>query len=793
MKRLPAFLVLFACVLVVSARQTITTVTVASRVSADGSRSLQVGIQQLSTQADEVRIELPGNTAKTAVLLSGPRDWKMTVDGGAVRISGAPASTPLRFRLALFDARELKEAKVRVRGNGKNVLDKSYKAVELLPLHAIGSSSDVLDFPTVVSPGETIDVSVLDPGRTPADGQWIVAGVVATPTASGRLSVRLPEDLQPGSPIRVSFFDAWGERIVDALSVDETVVSEQASGPNPRITGCASAGFIGRSICVCGDFPPASRNAIRLDGQPATVVSASRHVVHVLLPPTLVPGPHTISGDPSAGFSPTDRASIVALRLQGSLDKKRLNKGQSTTLHLAVQGTDQPMVLTVTNKTPGIITIPGGNYQELATSGGALNNVERRVTGVSIGNFEIDYRLEGALCPCQQEARGDYPSAPSRPAPLIVPRRVLVTIAGGTPAATFATAQAIALANGVSVVEVTLLPSVNAGLAVFEIQDGTAAAAKVAALAADPRVTLAQPDFVYDTSQGSAASRSPSYGLEMIGADRVQNVTHGEGVRVGIIDAGIDTAHSALAKKVVDFTDLTNTGWTPDAHGTLVAGVIGGEPVAGAGSGGVAPGVQLVALKACVAESPRLATARCWSSTLARAIDLAVQKNVRVMNLSVGGPEDKLLARLVDGALRKGVFVVSAAGNDGPNGKPSFPAAFDNVIAVTAVDAANHLFSGATRGNFIDVAAPGVDILSAGPGGRAQMFSGTSAATAFGTGAVALLLHERSTLTQAELSALLRDTSRDLGTAGRDSEYGYGLLDVCRALAKLTNRKMACR
>src|SRR4029079_1841390 len=163
------------------------------------------------------------------------------------------------------------------------------------------------------------------------------------------------------------------------------------------------------------------------------------------------------------------------------------------------------------------------------------------------------------------------------------------------------TAQAIALANGVSVVEVTPLPSVNAGLVVFEIQDGTTAAAQVAALAADPRVTLAQPDFVYDTSQAPTASRSPSYGLEMIGADRVQSVTHGEGVRVGVIDAGVDTAHTALAKKVVDFTDLTSTGWTPDAHGTLVAGVIGGEPVAGAGSGGVAPGVQLVALKACVA------------------------------------------------------------------------------------------------------------------------------------------------------------------------------------------------
>jgi subtilisin family serine protease len=163
------------------------------------------------------------------------------------------------------------------------------------------------------------------------------------------------------------------------------------------------------------------------------------------------------------------------------------------------------------------------------------------------------------------------------------------------------------------------------------------------------------------------------------------------------------------------------------------------------------------------------------------------------MNLSIGGPEDKLLARLVDNATRKGIIVVSAAGNDGPNGKPSFPAAFDNVIAVTAVDAASHIYSHATTGSFVDLAAPGVDIVSTGPGGRAQMFSGTSAATAFGTGAVALLLRERSNLTPSELNTLLRDTATDLGPVGPDTQFGYGLLNVCQALGKLTNRKINCR
>jgi subtilisin family serine protease len=148
---------------------------------------------------------------------------------------------------------------------------------------------------------------------------------------------------------------------------------------------------------------------------------------------------------------------------------------------------------------------------------------------------------------------------------------------------------------------------------------------------------------------------------------------------------------------------------------------------------------------------------------------------------------------MIEAASKKGVAVVSAVGNDGPTGKPSYPAAFESVIAVTAVDAASRLYSQATRGAFVDVAAPGVDIMSTAPGNRTQIFSGTSAATAFASGAVALLLRQRPTLTQTDLTALLRQTARDLGTTGPDAEFGYGLLDVCRALARLSSSAVACR
>jgi hypothetical protein len=795
MKPLCTAILLAVFGVVVSGQQSAQTVTVASRLLPDGSRSLLVHVQQVSGPVDDVRIELPGNASRTAVLMSGPSGWMLERDGNSARVSGAAVSVPFRLRMSLFDVREnLQRSRVRVRQNGRDVLDQHIAVTALDPLPAAGPPQGLLDFPTIVSPGERIEATVLNPTRTPNDGQWLIAGVPAVAVAPNRLSVQLPEDLAPGSPLRITYFDVWGERILEALSADETVVVDSTSATTARITGCARYGFLGESICICGNFPETARAGIRVDGQPATVLAASRHVLRLSLPTTMMPGRHIVSGDPSVGFPASDSATTIALRLQGSLDSSALLRGQSTTMRLGVEGVTESMKLTVTNKTPWVVSIPGGNHQEVDTSGGTPNAVEMRVDATGKGNFAIDYKLDGATCPCQEQTPVGSISSASRPTPLVVPRRVLATIVAATPAATLAVAQAVALANGLAVVEVIPLPAAGVGLAVFEIVDGIGAIAKAAALAADPRVTLAQPDFIYDASQGATApAQTSTYGLQLIGADVAQRVSRGDGVRVGVIDAGIDTGHSGLAKKVAEYADVTGTGWTPDAHGTLVAGVIASEPNAGAGYSGVAPGVQIVAIKSCVALSTRQAAARCWSSTLARGIELAIQKSVRVMNLSVGGPEDRLLARMIDAASKKGIAVVSAVGNDGPTGRPSYPAAFESVIAVTAVDAASRLYSQATRGAFVDVAAPGVDVMSTAPGNRTQIFSGTSAATAFASGAVALLLRQRPTLTQSELTALLRQTAKDLGPTGPDAEFGYGLLDVCRALAKLSSSAVACR
>jgi len=147
---------------------------------------------------------------------------------------------------------------------------------------------------------------------------------------------------------------------------------------------------------------------------------------------------------------------------------------------------------------------------------------------------------------------------------------------------------------------------------------------------------------------------------------------------------------------------------------------------------------------------------------------------------------------LIDAAIAGASIVVAAAGNGGPQSAPAFPAALDNVIAVTAVDAREELYPQATLGGFIDVAAPGVDILGSLPGGQSVVFSGTSPATAYVSGLAALMVQHSPGLTQAVLQPLLEQSAKDLGAPGKDLRFGSGLVDGCRAMLQLTGGARLC-
>src|SRR6185436_5250681 len=131
----------------------------------------------------------------------------------------------------------------------------------------------------------------------------------------------------------------------------------------------------------------------------------------------------------------------------------------------------------------------------------------------------------------------------------------------------------------------------------------------------------------------------------------------------------------------------------------------------------------------------------------------------------------------------KGIVLVAAAGNAGPSSPPLFPAADSNVIAVTATDIDDGLFSGANRGGHIAVAAPGVDVLVPGTGGSYQLTTGTSVASAEVSGVAALLIERNPSLTPADVRRILTRTAKQVAPKGRERDYGAGLVNAAAAVA----------
>lgn len=376
-------------------------------------------------------------------------------------------------------------------------------------------------------------------------------------------------------------------------------------------------------------------------------------------------------------------------------------------------------------------------------------------------------------------AEAAAPAAAPAPVAEFVADRVLATIALADLAAMQALSLAIAADHNLRFIAVNALDSLALGLAEFAILDALDAPAKAAELAADARVESAQPDFIYQTS---ARPEQLFYGPRLIRADKVPASATGKGVRVALIDTGVDRERAELKNKIEEAVDMTGKGLSADVHGTMLAGIIAAERANGIG---IAPSVGILAIKSCWANRPQRIEGTCWSSTLARGIDFANTKAARVINLSVGGPKDNLIARLIGAAVKRQIAVVAAAGNDGPKGEPRYPAALENVIAVTAVDIERRLYAQATRGKFIDVAAPGVEIVSVGPGARFPISSGTSFGAAHVTGMIALLLEQRASVAPADLQAALEKSAADLGAPGKDEEFGSGLVDICQAMQQL--------
>ena len=338
---------------------------------------------------------------------------------------------------------------------------------------------------------------------------------------------------------------------------------------------------------------------------------------------------------------------------------------------------------------------------------------------------------------------------------------------------------------GLSTVEAEASSLTGGTLFRFRVADGRPVADAVRVLEAE-NLGTAQPNYVFTLQQDNAtlAARTKGaepgqYVVDKLRLGDVHRVVTGNNVLVAVIDSEIDNKHPDLAGAIVDQFDAVGRADRPHSHGTGMTGAI----AAHRRLMGIAPAAKILAVHAFspdAAESPQATTHHILAG-----LEWAIKKGARVINMSFAGPYDPVLQVAMKNARDKGVVLIAAAGNAGPNSPPLYPAADPNVIAVTATDANDKLFAQANRGPQVALAAPGVDILEPAPNAGYQLTTGTSVAAAHVSGVAALLIERDPTIDVATVQEILTSSARTLGPNGRDDQFGWGLVDPTQALLEL--------
>ena len=280
----------------------------------------------------------------------------------------------------------------------------------------------------------------------------------------------------------------------------------------------------------------------------------------------------------------------------------------------------------------------------------------------------------------------------------------------------------------------------------------------------DPRVQAAQPNFRYRTSSAAITGAYPQNRMKIQPA---LGLATGAGVTVALIDTRVADLTS-LVGHVTERVSIMQGGGK-GRHGTALAGLIAD----------VAPAARLLSIEAFADDPTDPDMGVATTLTLARAIDAAIDRKADVINLSIAGPRDPLVGRLVRQALGRGIVVVAAAGNDGPDAPPRYPAAYDGVVSVTATDPRDQPYAAGAQGAHVAVAAPGVEIRATVSEGVVGYVTGTSVASAQVAGVAALLRERAPSLGSGDVRRLLKETAAPL-------PEGPGMVDAFAALSRAT-------
>ncbi len=354
--------------------------------------------------------------------------------------------------------------------------------------------------------------------------------------------------------------------------------------------------------------------------------------------------------------------------------------------------------------------------------------------------------------------------------------------------ATRASAKAVATAHGLREVAAWPIGLLGIHCVVYQLPRGADRNATLDRLRRDSRVETAQPYQSFatltSTSDVTATTTDPyrplQRNLDVMDVTGAHLWSRGEGVRVAIIDTGVDARHPDLAGRVArqeNFVDGAKTA-AGDRHGTAIAGVIAALENNSQGIVGVAPAARLYAMRACWPAPADDSRAVCSTLTLAKALAAAIEARIDIVNLSLTGPSDPLLTRLIEAGLRRGLVFVGATPAAGDANV--FPTGIRGVISVDA--------AGAKTSADSVLFAPGSEVLTLVPDGRYDFLSGSSLAAASVSGGIALLLARDRKLGADEARELLARSSRKISTSQGEASS----VNLCTAMAALMHQP-ACK
>ena len=304
----------------------------------------------------------------------------------------------------------------------------------------------------------------------------------------------------------------------------------------------------------------------------------------------------------------------------------------------------------------------------------------------------------------------------------------------------------------------------------------------IAALSKNPNFEFAEPDYIANII---LTPNDPYYAsqwhLPKVGAPAAWDLTTGKStVVLAVVDTGVDSTHPDLLGRVLpgyDFVNSDSDASDDNGHGTAVAGTAAATGNNGVGVAGVAWAVSILPVKVMAADGSGS------TSTIANGINYSADRGARVINLSMGSTSSSLtLQKAVSYAYTKGVVLIAAAGNNG-NSIPFYPAAYTQVVAVSALNSSDVLPTWSNFGSYVDLSAPGEAIATTWPGGSYMTVSGTSFSSPLVAGVAALALSLKPTLTNAAVVSLLTSTADDLGAVGYDIYFGAGRVNAAKVAA----------